>query len=95
MVSKSDHQKEMREWAEFLKSLANPIRLCLLEKLIEDGPSNVSQIGSCMEVSQPNLSQHLRKLRDQGIVKSKRVQNQVFYSCEREDVKEILKILKR
>lgn len=89
-----EHQQQMREAADLLKAMANPVRLCLLNKIVEEGPTNVKGIGACMDVSQPNLSQHLRRLKDQGIVESKRVQNQIFYSCEREDVRRILKTLK-
>lgn len=94
MNSTHEHQQQMREAADLLKAMANPVRLCLLNKIVEEGPTNVKSIGACMDVSQPNLSQHLRKLKDQGIVESKRVQNQIFYSCEREDVRRILKTLK-
>ncbi|MDD7363524.1 MAG: metalloregulator ArsR/SmtB family transcription factor [Peptoniphilus sp.] len=90
----SEHRREMREAAKLLRALANPIRLCLLEKLIEDGPTNVKGIGECMDVSQPNLSQHLKVLRDQGIVEAEKIQNQVFYSCEREDVRKLIETLK-
>lgn len=91
--SELKHREEIEAGAELLKALANPVRLCLLEKLIEDGPTNVSEIGACMEVSQPNLSQHLRVLRSHGIVAGEKRENRVYYSCVREDVKKIMETL--
>lgn len=63
-------------------------------KLTEDGRTNVSDITSCMDVSQSAVSQHLRKLKDMGIVESKKEENRIYYTCKREDVIKLLDCLK-
>lgn len=89
-----EHKEKIYEKAEILKALGNPVRLCLLFKLVEEGSTNVSDIISCMDVSQSAVSQHLRKLKDMGIVESKREENRIYYSCTREDVRKIISCLK-
>ena len=56
------------ELADKLKALAHPARLCMVKKLYEHGECNVSYFVDCMPMSQSNISQHLAKLRDLGIV---------------------------
>lgn len=85
-----EQQAVYKERAELFKALSSPVRLCILNRLIAQGRLNVSEIVSCMCVSQSSISQHLAKLRALGIVHDEKVENQVFYSCEREDVRRIL-----
>nr|KAB0648013.1 winged helix-turn-helix transcriptional regulator [Aerococcus sanguinicola] len=85
----------MIQKAQLIKAMAHPIRLCVLDELIQNGEKNVSQINDCMGVSQSNLSQHLSKLRDLGIVESTKLGNQIYYRCEREDVIAIVNVIMR
>ncbi|HEX2953538.1 MAG TPA: metalloregulator ArsR/SmtB family transcription factor, partial [Bacillota bacterium] len=52
--------------AELLKSIAHPIRLCIVKGLIEQGECNVNTMQDCLQIPQSTLSQHLAKLRDLG-----------------------------
>ncbi|MDO5026316.1 MAG: metalloregulator ArsR/SmtB family transcription factor [Tissierellia bacterium] len=88
-----DHKDKIKLSANLLKTISNPIRLCLVEKLINEGETNVNSIVECMGLSQPNISQHLKILRDNDIVSSRRVENQIFYSCHRRDIKKIIACL--
>lgn len=94
MKNSQVHKDQIYKKAELLKALANPVRLCLLEKLVEEGPTSVSDITSCMDVSQSAVSQHLRKLKDMGIVESRKEENRIYYSCDRKDVIKIISCLK-
>lgn len=87
------HKEEIYKKSEILKAMSSPIRLCLLVKLIQDGPTNVNDITSCMDVSQSAISQHLSKLKDMNIVESHKEENRIYYSCNREDIKKIINIL--
>lgn len=87
----SEEQRAIyKEQAELFKALSSPVRLCILNRLLSQGRLSVSEIVSCMCVSQSSVSQHLAKLRALGIVRDEKVENQVFYSCEREDIRRIL-----
>lgn len=87
------HKEEIYKKSDILKAMSSPIRLCLLIKLIQEGPTSVNEITSCMDVSQSAISQHLSKLRDMNIVDSKKEENRIYYSCNREDVKKIIDVL--
>lgn len=92
-MNQADKERIERQ-ADLLKLLASPVRLCLLEKLIEEGECSVTNITSCMDVSQSAVSQHLRRLKDMGIVDLRKEENRSYYSCTRKDVEKIIKVLK-
>ena len=83
-------KKDYLEKAELLKALANPVRLCILQTLVDEGSKNVTELHSCLEVSQSSVSQHLSMLRQSGLVTADKVGNLVYYSCENETVKNII-----
>ncbi len=52
---------------ELLKVIAHPIRIKILEDLIQ-GVKCVSDFEEALDISQPNVSQHLKLLRSHGVV---------------------------
>ena len=50
--------------ADLIKSISNPVRLCIVKKLTENETCNVRYLTNCMDISQSGISQHLGKLRD-------------------------------
>lgn len=56
-----------REKAAFLKILAHPTRIMILEELI-NGKKCVNDIEELLAVRQANISQHLAMLRHAGVV---------------------------
>jgi DNA-binding transcriptional ArsR family regulator len=65
--------------AETLKALANPRRLMVLCKLTEMGRASVTQLAGAIGLSQSALSQHLAKLREEGIVAFDREGQTLWY----------------
>lgn len=57
----------LRQQSEILKTIAHPVRLQILEELTK-GVKCVSDIEDFLEISQPNVSQHLSLLRRYGII---------------------------
>lgn len=53
--------------AELLRTIAHPVRLRILEELTK-GVKCVSDFEEFLEISQPNVSQHLSLLRAQGAI---------------------------
>ncbi len=92
-VKKSFNLQEMDEKAELLKTLAHPIRLCIIKGLIESGECNVQKMQFCLNIPQSTVSQHLAKLRVAGIVKPHRIGTEVFYEVEHELVRNLIKVL--
>lgn len=65
--------------AEFCKMFSNPKRLQILH-LLKQGEYSVSEISEETGIAQPTVSQHLRKMRDQGVVTRREAGVNKYYS---------------
>lgn len=59
------------EWARLLRTIAHPTRLMILKELVQ-GTKCVNDIRELVELSQPNVSQHLALLKGSGLVASRK-----------------------
>ena len=64
--------------AELFGLLSTPVRLRIVSALCE-GEKNVTELREPIDVSQPNISQHLTMLYRSGAVTKRRHGSQVFY----------------
>ncbi|KGX92741.1 ArsR family transcriptional regulator [Pontibacillus halophilus JSM 076056 = DSM 19796] len=69
----------VKEASQALKLLGDQTRLSIVA-LINENECCVCEFVELLNMSQPSISQHLRKLRDAGIVKEQRRGHWVFYS---------------
>lgn len=74
---------------KIFKALGNPVRYKIMQFLC-DGPKCVCKLNEKIEFSQANLSQHLRILKDAGLIKSEKVGLEVHYRLYNDDVKDII-----
>lgn len=65
--------------AEIYKALGDKTRLHMLALLAKDELC-VCELVAILEMSQPSVSQHLRKLKQAGLVKERKTAQWVFYS---------------
>ena len=65
--------------ADTLKAIGNARRLMLLCKLVEHGEVTVRDLASDVGLSQSACSQHLAKLRAEGVVGTRRDGQTIFY----------------
>jgi ArsR family transcriptional regulator, virulence genes transcriptional regulator len=65
--------------ARLLKLLANERRLLILCRLIEQGEMNVTQLSDAVGLAQSALSQHLAKMREDGLVAFRRESQTIWY----------------
>ena len=65
--------------ARLLKALANEKRLMILCILIE-GELSVGELNARLDLSQSALSQHLAVLREDGLVRTRRESQTIYYS---------------
>lgn len=77
---------------KLLKSLANSHRLMVLCHLV-NGEMSVGDLEKRLEVSQSSLSQHLARLRGQGIVEYRKEGTTVLYRIADEKALRILESL--
>lgn len=85
---------EYEEESEVLKALANPVRLQILAGLLED-ECNVSRIQKKLGLPQSTVSQHLRILRNKGIIQGRREGTKVCYRVIDRRVKGVIGVLKK
>lgn len=84
----------MEKQLEILKALAHPIRLGIVHTLAGCDAKCVCEIQEIQkDVSQSNLSQHLKILREAGIVTCEKVGGWVHYSLQNREIMDILKKL--
>ena len=80
------------EAAAFLKGLANPHRLLILCALAE-GEHNVSALIEATGIAPTSMSQHLSKLKDEGIVDFRRDHRTLTYFIAHPATVEIMAVL--
>ncbi|MCX7695189.1 MAG: metalloregulator ArsR/SmtB family transcription factor [Caloramator sp.] len=73
---------------KIFKALGHPIRYKIVKFLL-DGPECVCKLNENIEFSQSNLSQHLRILKDAGVVKGEKVGLNIHYSLASDEIKEL------
>ena len=75
--------------AEFFKTLGHPLRIRVLELLIDDEKS-VAELLEAIDAEQSHLSQQLGILRRAGFVEARRQGTSVIYSLSDDRVAELL-----
>jgi DNA-binding transcriptional ArsR family regulator len=81
------------EAAAFLRALAHEHRLAILCTL-EAGPLSVGEIAGQLGLAQPKVSQHLMRLRGEGLVAARRDGTSIFYEVASDPAREIAGVLK-
>ncbi len=72
-------EKKATEVAALMRMFANQHRLLILCKLVELGEANVGTLADEVDLSPSALSQHLAKLRAQGLVATRRDGQNIYY----------------
>lgn len=84
-----DMQENAGKAADFLKGLASQHRLLILCQLAE-GEKSVSAIMEATGLPQTSASQHLKKLKDEGIVDFRRDHRTLYYFIDNDLAREIM-----
>ena len=85
-------QESAKTASELLKLLGHPDRLMILCQL-KMGEQSVSQLASNLEIKQSPLSQHLARMRHEGVVSSRREAQAIFYSIASHEVEELIGVM--
>jgi DNA-binding transcriptional ArsR family regulator len=75
-------------YGEAIAALADPTRRAVFERL-RGGPRPVVEIARGLPVSRPAVSQHLRVLKDAGLVRERREGTRNFYSVDGDALAEL------
>jgi len=82
----------MEKQAKIFKALAHPLRLKIIKKL-SSGEVCVCKLNEDVDFSQSNLSQHLRILKEAGIVNSRKEGMWMYYSIANSKILEIISMI--
>ncbi len=85
-------QRNATDAVTLLKGLANESRLMIMCVLTE-GEVSVGELNKRIELSQSALSQHLAILRDQGLVKTRRESQTIYYSLAETPAMNVIELL--
>ncbi len=83
-------EKKATEVADILRALANKRRLMILCKLVEWGEANVSALAEAVDLSQSALSQHLARMREEGLVAFRRESQTLWYRIADPRIEQLL-----
>lgn len=80
------------EAASLLAAMANRNRLMIL-CLLKEEELTVTQLGEKIGLAQSPLSQHLAKLREKQLVKTRRAGQSIYYSLQAHEAQSVLETL--
>jgi DNA-binding transcriptional ArsR family regulator len=89
------YQEQYETLSEKLKAIAHPIRLQILNILMERGSQNVTQLYEALEMPQSTVSQHLAKLKAFNVVYGNRKGLEIYYDIVDDSARQIIQILNR
>lgn len=95
--SKSDIellQESADQAAALLQAVGNPKRLMILCLLIEQGEMSVRALNEMVALSPSALSQHLARMRQEGLVSYRREAQTLYYRIEDPNVAKLIGTLK-
>lgn len=87
-------ERKAAEAASLLKLLANENRLLILCRLVVADEMSVGDLADAVDLSQSALSQHLAKMREDGLVATRREAQTVFYHIADPNAARLLALLK-
>jgi DNA-binding transcriptional ArsR family regulator len=93
-ASKTDHfTNEQQELSALAKAMAHPARIAIIEYLIKVNACVCGDIVGELPLAQPTVSQHLKELKNAGLIKGTIEGNSVCYCIDRENWERFGKLL--
>ena len=85
-------QQAARQASDLMKALANKNRLMILCQLT-DGEKSVGELAALLDLPQPAVSQQLARMRNQGLVASRKNAQTVHYSLAGDAATRVIAVL--
>ncbi len=93
-ASDDDFERKAANAAQLLKLLANEHRLVILCRLAETREMSVNGLAEAVGLSQSAISQHLAKMREDGLLGTRREAQTVFYRLADPNATRLLALLR-
>jgi len=94
-VDVQELEEKAADIATLLKAMGNERRLLILCELVAHGEMSVGAMVKRIGLGQSALSQHLAKMREEGIVATRREGQTIWYRIAEPRVEELMAILHR
>lgn len=85
-MEKRAYSKEELEVAKLMKVLGHPARVAILEHLLEVKECICGEIVDVLPLAQPTVSQHLKELRNAGLIKGSVEGNTICYCIDEKGI---------
>jgi DNA-binding transcriptional ArsR family regulator len=85
-------QASAKNATDMLKLLGHPDRLMVLCQL-KNGEASVGELSRMLGIKQSPLSQHLARMRHEGVVESRREAQTIYYRLSGDKVAQIVSVL--
>ena len=92
-VDVQELENKAADIATLLKAMGNERRLVILCELVAHGEMSVGSMVKSIGLGQSALSQHLAKMREEGIVATRREGQTIWYRIAEPRVEELMAIL--
>lgn len=89
----SSFSKRQNETAALFKALGHPARIAIIEFLLKKKECICNDIVNELSLAQPTISQHLKELKQAGIIQGEIEGNSVCYCINADAINKILNIL--
>ncbi len=86
---------QLESAANMLKAIAHPMRIAILSFLEENATLTVTEIHERLGIEQSTTSHHLGILKDKGVLVSKRVGKNTFYSLKNSNLSHIVECVSK
>ncbi len=93
LVKNNHNEEELEKTAIYLKAIAHPMRLAILDLLSDGSSKSVTQIYQRLGLEQAVASHHLGLLKTKGVLNSKRVGKNIYYSLGTDKLVDLLKVV--
>ena len=85
-ITKSFHfNEEQNQLASFAKAFAHPARIAILQQIVKNKTCIVGSLTDALPLSQSTISQHLKELKNIGIIKGEIEGPSVCYCIHQEN----------
>lgn len=93
-LTKTFHfNEEQNQLAVYAKAFAHPARVAIIQQIIKNKTCIVGTLTNALPLSQSTISQHLKELRNIGIIKGEIEGPSICYCINRENWNTIKKML--
>ena len=87
--------EEQKKIARYAKALGHPVRIYILELLAKQACCYSGDLSEVLPVAKSTLSQHLKELKEAGLIQGTIERPKIKYCLNRDNWEEVQKLFKR